>query len=89
MIEQWVDYLRSTLIGSQAALRWISYRTGFMNEHVIPGLIPVGLGIVGLIPVLISPAHGVISHHDTPVTITHMTYEITGRKLGSCIARKT
>ena len=81
-----MNYLLTALIGSKAALRRIGYRARFMNEHVIPGLVLVGPGVVGLVPILVSLALGIMRYHDAPIMITHMTNQIARSKLGRFVS---
>ena len=81
LIEQRMNYLLTALIESKAAFSWIGDGSRFMNEHVIPRLAPVGLGLVGLIPLLIDHALGVMRHHHTAVLIAHVTNQIARREL--------
>ena len=88
MVEQRMNYLLTALIGSKAAFSRIGYRAGFMNEHMVPGLVLVGLGIVGLVPILISLAREIMCHYDATIMITHMTNQITRSKFGCFVSRQ-
>jgi len=79
-----VDNRFGGVIGLEAALGGIGDRAGFMNQHVVPRLVPVGLGLVGLIPLLVGRALGVKRDHHAAILITHMAHQIARRKLGWC-----
>jgi hypothetical protein len=81
LFEQRVNYLLTALIESEAAFSRIGDGPGFMNEHVVPRLIPVRLGFIGPVPILIGHALGVMRHHHTAVLITHVTNQIARREL--------
>ena len=82
LFEQRVNYLLTALIESKAAFSRIGDGSRFMNEYVVPRLAPVGLGLVGLIPLLIGHALGVMRHHHATIKITNMANQITRRELG-------
>ena len=88
LIEQRVDYLLTALIESKTAFSRIGDGSGFMNEHMVPRLVPVRLGIVGQVPILFSQALGIMRHHHAAVLITHVTNQIARRELGRLVVRQ-
>ena len=81
LFEQRVNYLLTALIESKAAFSRIGDGSRFMNEHVVPRLIPVRLGFIGSVPILIGHAFWIMRHHHTAVLITHVTNQIARREL--------
>ena len=69
-------------IESKAAFSRIGDGSGFMNEHMVPRLVPVRLGFVGLVPIFISQTLGVMCYHHATIKITNMANQITRCELG-------
>ncbi len=88
LIEQRMNYLLTALIESKAAFSWIGDGPRFMNEHMVPRLVPVGLGLVELVPLLAGRALGVKRDHHAAVLITHMTNQIARRERGRRVVRQ-
>ena len=88
LIEQRVNYILTALIESKAAFSRIGDGSGFMNEHMVPRLILVRLGIVGLVPIFISQTPGVMRYHPTTIMVTDMTNQIARRALGLLVVRQ-
>lgn len=77
-----MDYRLTTVIGLKTTFSRISNRCGFMNEHVVPRLIPFRLGFVGFVPIFISRTLGVMRYHHATIKITNVSNQITRRELG-------
>ena len=88
LFEQRVNYLLTALIESKAAFSRIGDGSGFMNEHMVPRLVPVRLGIVGQIPILFSQALGIMRHHHATIMVTDMTNQIARHELGRFVFRQ-
>ena len=82
LIEQRMNYLLTALIESKAAFSRIGDGSRFMNQHVIPRLAPVRLGLVGLVPIFISQTLGIMRHHHATIMVTDMTNQIARQELG-------
>ena len=87
-IEQRVGNRLIVLIRFKAALGGIGDRFGFMNEYMVPWLISLGLGLVGLIPILTGHALGIMRDYHTTIMVTHMAYQFARRKLGRGVPRQ-
>ena len=87
-IEQRVGNRLIAIFRFKTALGGIGDRFGSMNEHMVPGLILLGLGLVGLIPRFTGHAPGVMRYHHSAVVITHMADQIARRKLGGFVPRQ-
>jgi len=88
LIDQRVNYLLTALIELKTVLGGIGDGSGFMNEHMVPRLVPVRLGFVGLVPIFISQTLGVMRYHHATIMITHMTNQIARHKLGRFVFRQ-
>ena len=87
LIEQRMNYLLTTLVEFKAAFSWIGDGSRFMNEYMVPRLVPVRLGIVGQIPILFSQALGIMRHHHATIMVTDMTNQIARHELGRFVFR--
>ena len=67
-----MSYLLITLIELKAALSRIGDGPGFVYKYMVPWLLLVRLCVVGLVPILVSHALGIMRHHYTAITIAHM-----------------
>ena len=85
LIEQRMNYLLTALIESKAAFSWIGDGPRFMNEHMVPRLVPVRLGIVGQIPILFSQAFGIMRYDHATIMVADMTNQITRHELGRLV----
>ena len=88
LIEQRMNYLLTALIESKAAFSWIGDGSRFMNEHMVPRLVPVRLGIVGLVPIFISQTLGVMRYHHATIMVADMTNQIARHELGRLVIRQ-
>jgi hypothetical protein len=82
LIEQRVNYLLTALIESEATFSRIGDGSGFMNEHMVPRLVPVRLGFIGLVPIFISRTLGVMCYHHATIKITNVANQIARREFG-------
>ncbi len=69
-------------VHSQVRLRRIRGLWSFVYEHVIPRLVTVGLGLVGLVPCLVGPARQIEGHNDAPVAVPTVQNELADLELG-------
>ena len=88
LFEQRVNYLLTALIESKAAFSRIGDGSGFMNEHMVPRLVPVRLGFVGLVPIFISQTLGVMRYHHATIMVADMTNQIARHELGRFVFRQ-
>ena len=88
LIEQRMNYLLTTLVEFKAAFSWIGDGSRFMNEYMVPRLVPVRLGFVGLVPIFISQTLGVMRYHHATIMVTDMTNQIARHELGRFVFRQ-
>ncbi len=69
-------------IRSQVRLRSIGGLRTAVYEHVIPRLVAVGLGLIGLVPCLVGPARRIEGHDDASVAVPSMPNELADLKAG-------
>jgi len=72
MVEQWVNYLLTTLIELKATFSRIGDGPRFVYKHMVPWLFFVRLCVVGLVPIFICHTPRIICHHYTAIMIAHM-----------------
>ena len=68
-------------IGAQAGFRRVRADIAVVDEHVVPGLMSLGLGVVRQIPGWISLADCVHRHDHAAVTVAYMFDEFPGCEL--------
>ena len=74
-------------VGFEAGLCGVGALVGVVNEHVIPGLVAVGLCEVALVPRFGGLAGEVYGNDDAPISVAFVFDDLTGFEVGlSCVA---
>ena len=82
VVNQWVADGLFAFVGHQIFLGGVGDALGFVDQDMIPGLVAIGLSLVGFVPILIGGAVGIEIHHDAAITVTFVAHQLAGLEVG-------